>query len=74
MSNLLLDLCTKWKPFGSDEFVERLPRNSDRRNARPAPCEMPYSVGEAGMTGFNSWAVGSFDDDVGDDFDDITGC
>jgi len=35
---------------------------------------MPYSVGEAGMTGFNSWSVGSFDDDAGDDFDDITGC
>ncbi len=74
MSNLLLDLCTKWKPFGSDEFVERLPRNSDRRNVRPAPSEMPYQAGGAQLSGFSTWAASAFDDDVNDDFDDITGC
>jgi len=74
MSNLLLDLCTKWKPFGSDEFVERLPRNSDRRNARPAPSEMPCEAGYLQVSGFNTWAASAFDDDGTDDFDDITGC
>jgi hypothetical protein len=74
MSNLLLDLCKKWEPFKSDDFAERAMKSAERRQTSISPAEMPYTTGGAGLSGFKSWLPGDWDDDGGDDFDDITGC